>query len=180
MTAKEFWERFEKVCKDEKLIDSWNNTKKFTTRMFELLENVVKEEECSIEYEYFRIDLITYKNTKTSDKIGYLKNYSWELLTAVEHENDSRLWVDEVVKLAHISAELRVVIGYIPLAEKTNQEKYMDEVSTIINSISAWKQTKDKDFLLIIGDSRINDKKERCNYTPYVYNREEQRFKTLK
>ena len=179
MTAKCFWERFEKICKDEELKDNWNNTKKFTNRMLELLEYVVKEDNSIIEREYFRIDLITYKDTKTQTSLGYLKNYSWDLLSAIEHENDSRLWVDEVVKLAHISARLRVVIGYMPLSEKQNQQKYIDEVSYVINDIMAWKQTRENEFLIIIGDSKVSEINQRCNYTPYIYKKDEERFLPL-
>lgn len=51
------------------------------------------------------------------DVMGYEQRqpgipYDWDLRVAFEHENDPRTWHDELCKLCHIVAGLRVLAGY--------------------------------------------------------------------
>ena len=96
------------------------------------------------------------------------KKYCWDLKVAIEHENDSRLWVDEVVKLAHIACPLRVVIGYLPKNNYPHTE-VLNKLAENLNNVSAWHTTKQYPFLLIIGDSKVTHYDERCHYTAYQY-----------
>lgn len=182
MTAQEFWDRFQKeICGNPELCFLWNDATAFTARMLEKLEKVISEKDCKTEREYFRIDLISYRSRLQPQPsatvgedclIGGLKRYSWDLLTAVEHENDHRLWMDEVVKLAHVASPLRVVIGYIPLSMKEMHEAYLTKVAEALEGIEAWRCTKDYgEFLIIIGDCKLSrdDEDGRCVYTPYVF-----------
>jgi hypothetical protein len=175
MTAQEFWMRFCKnIYKDPALCERWNDTAAFTEAILEKLETVIEEDGCRIEREYFRVDLISYRShVKANEALqGGLKRYAWDLVTAVEHENDRRLWMDEVVKLAHIACELRVVIGYLPLHDTHAHEEYLEKIAEELYGIKAWQATKDcGEFMILIGDCKLahDEEERRCVYTPYVF-----------
>ncbi len=180
MKAYDFWVKFqENICENKELIENWNNSKKFTNAIMKKIEDQILKkdtlENIVTEREYFRIDLISYIDTsKTKCLHNSLQNCSWNLICAVEHENDYRLWVDEVVKLAHISCPLRVVIGYLPkekeTLEQTKFSKYLDKVSKLLNNIESWKHTRNSgDFLIIIGDCKLSTTDKKCVYTPFLY-----------
>ena len=175
MTAHDFWVRFQKeICGNSELCGLWYDSTAFTERMMEKLENVIREEHCKTEREYFRIDLISYqcKEQYGSALLGSLKNYSWNLVTAVEHENNRRLWVDEVIKLAHIACRLRVVIGYLPVQDDYGHESYLHRVAEELRGIDAWEHTQScGEFMILIGDCKLEGQETacRCVYTPYVY-----------
>lgn len=59
--------------------------------------------------EYFRVDLIGY--TTEWDKTKPDQQHEWDLRLAYEHENSDR-WDDELCKLCHIVADLRVISSY--------------------------------------------------------------------
>lgn len=175
MTAQEFWRRFRNdIYQNPALGALWNDTAAFTEAILRRLETVISEEGCRTEREYFRVDLISYRGHVTGNEplLGSLKRYSWDLVTAVEHENDRRLWMDEVVKLAHVACELRVVIGYLPLHDTHTHKEYLEKIAEHLQEMTAWQATKDcGEFMILIGDCKLDeqDKTARCMYTPYVY-----------
>lgn len=185
MTAKKFWERFkESIYQNSELVSLWDYTKDFTNSIIDKLENsVIADKNVKTEREYFRIDLVGYiKKESTKTLHRNLQKYSWDLEVAVEHENDYRLWVDEVVKLAHIVCPLRVVIGYLPKnSEKYPHEVVLKKVVENLKEINAWESSsKTGDFMIIIGDCKVGSKSERCVYTPYLYNYGTEAFELLK
>ena len=163
---------------------AWNNTRDFTNRMMEKLEKLVLAEPgMKTEREYFRIDLVGYKKRESAETLYHnLQKYSWDLEVAVEHENDYRLWVDEVVKLAHIVCPLRVVIGYLPKnSEKYPHEVVLKKVVENLKEVKAWESSsKTGDFMIIIGDCKVSSESERCVYSPYLYNYDTETFELLK
>ena len=188
MTAKKFWKDFQKnVCGNEELKKEWFHFKKFTVLIMDKIEQILKyDEDVATEREYFRVDLISYReNNENEFLLNKLYNYTWNLEAAVEHENNSKTWMDEVIKLAHLSCDLRVVIGYLPLSEKKNQKEYLNKIADILNNkISAWKQTKTSgDFLIILGDSSFGSSEQyidnRCVYTPFLYSLQSNLFEEI-
>ena len=93
---------------------------KFATKA---AKNVCKELGLNFQKEYFRIDLIGYKE--------YSK-HNWHLKIAFEHEN-GRSWEDELCKLSHVIADLRVIVSYHNFKNiegpKTNILKKLNELS---------------------------------------------------
>ena len=182
MTAQEFWRRFQKeIHRDPSLCQLWNDPTAFTVGILDKLEEVIAEDGVQTEREYFRIDLISYKShlqaraesSREEEKLyGQLKRYAWDLMTAVEHENDHRLWMDEVVKLAHIASPLRVVIGYLPHCARDEHEIYLSDLAEALGGIRAWQQTRDAgEFLIVIGHCKLarDEEDQRCVYTPYIW-----------
>ena len=182
MTAQDFWIRFQaEIDRNPELCDLWNDTSDFTDRIMGKLQAVIAEDGVKTEREYFRIDLISYQSHLRQDPgapggteplFGSLKRYAWDLVTAVEHENDRRLWMDEVVKLAHVACDLRVVIGYLPLDERERHGAYLDRIAETLEGVRAWRHTRDcGEFMILIGDCKLprGAEEHRCVYTPYLF-----------
>lgn len=95
---------------------------------------------------------------------------------AVEHENSSVSWMDEVVKLLHINCSLRVVIGYLPIGQKGNHQAYLDRITEQINktkAVNTYESLKYGEFMIIIGNSNCHgDEKEFCRYKAYVFDKD--------
>ena len=184
MTAKEFLKRFESLfevgsdsLKDAQ--DNWENSKKFTDDFVKRhIPEIMKEGEgTQTEFEYYRIDIIAYDNSRKEEAIQIAKSleldeiefrpYLWDLKIALEHENDKGEWLDEVVKLSHINCPLRVVIGY---AKPENEEKCITLASKVLQKKIGNNTPKGQDFLLILGKSgeKANDVSA-TTYHPYIY-----------
>ena len=178
MTAQEFWNKFNELFNQDKIKETaqqkWSSYKDYTDYILEQIESILSTDDLETSREYYRIDLIGYNNKNNGKTILLpeyrFKNYQWDLEVAVEHENSSYTWMDEVVKLLHIYCPLRVVIGYIPLINKKEHNKYLDKIYDNIKNLKAKETLKDGNFLIIIGDSECgNDSSQFCHYTPYIY-----------
>ena len=174
MTAQEFWIKFKEIFIKNKdaAIKFWASSKEYTTFILGKIASFLKEQEFETSKEYYRIDLTGWKQLK-GDRYKLLKdkdfeNYLWDLEVAVEHENNDKSWMDEVVKLMHINCPLRIVIGYLPLEE--NKQIYISALNAEIKKVKTYDNMKNGEFLLIIGDSKCkNDKEKFCHYTPYIF-----------
>ena len=136
MTAQEFWENFKKIFtedKEGKAIKCWLSSKKYTEFIMGAIDTFLKKD-FATSREYFRIDLTAWIQLKKDEY--YLlqgknfEKYLWDLEVAVEHENNDKSWMDELVKIMHINCPLRVVIGYLPIEEDKNL--YLSELNTEI------------------------------------------------
>lgn len=59
----------------------------------------------AVDREYLRLDVMGYHQTRPGTW------YDWHLRVAFEHENGDN-WNDELCKLAHVAADLRVLVAY--------------------------------------------------------------------
>jgi len=205
MRAKEFWNAFsEKVMSTtstrDELVKLWNNSKDFTDRMTEIISDIIKEYDktLTVQPEYLRIDVPARKKNNGNGSVfcgeeKKFEKYDWNLEIAVEHENDYRLWMDEVIKLAHINCPLRVVIGYVHVKkdesgnnvsrDKTQKKqlKILNKVADILeDNVIAWNNINPlypNDFMIILGDGNVKTDDSKCYYTPYLYDRKEKCFK---
>ena len=205
MKAQEFWDRFEEKvmmegeCRNQ-LRNDWTTSKVFTESISKVITNIIKdcygENSITVQPEYLRIDIPAWQKNSGNDQsfveeAPNFQKYDWNLKVAVEHENDYRLWMDEVIKLAHINCPLRVVIGYVHIEEnrqKTEEKKkaILKRVAEVLNNnIDAWKavisanNTNPSEFLIILGDGNVK-KENRCYYTPYFYSFSKYEFVNLK
>lgn len=175
MKAQEFWEKFQGIFKEDKegkAIKYWLSSKAYTQFILGAIERFLKEQYLGTSKEYYRIDLTAWTQLKNEDyfllKDKDFEKYLWDLEVAVEHENNDKSWMDEVVKLMHVNCPLRVVIGYLPVKEDKNI--YISALNSEIKKIKAYKDMDKGEFLLIIGDSKCKGIKEKfCHYTPYVF-----------
>lgn len=203
MRAEEFWKAFisQIEINRTKLEKVWNLAGKakgetaFTKEIKIVIANAIADgnkivsesldvhrDEHHIQTEYYRIDLIDWTQKKDNDFYiveGGLDNYqlrkhAWNFDIAVEHENDENDWSDEIIKLAYIFCDLRVVIGYFPYiatGKEEMQQKYLNKVAETINGLKCKGNMKHGEFLVILGDIEKgeSDGFKMLTYTPYLY-----------
>ena len=131
--------------------------------------------------EYFRIDSMGYKSRwrELEEKSGF-NRHLWDLEIAVEHENDCKDWLDEVIKLAHICCPLRVVIGYVPMDKRDRDRELLDYASEALKNLNCRNNVLSGEFMVILGNCNTNKKEEHYfNYKAYVLDVESFEFKEL-
>ncbi len=186
----------EEAINDKNFIKNYKYTEKgkskaFTKKIIELLKQVLEEmtnphhpikidsnkkskiQKLKTQKEYYRIDLIGWTQRKDklkdSEKFEQAKNFNlhmWDLNIAIEHENSSKDWLDEVVKLLYINCPRRLVIGYVNYNKKTrdieaNDKLYLDCVLECLNSLdkdgTKMFIKKDDQFGILLGNAGYDD-----------------------
>ena len=203
MEAREFWESFKRLVEENsaKLEDVWSERsesgkgenpftkeiKQVITQAINQAQGVVGVNTYHTQKEYYRIDLIGWEQKRDTahyeidNDLGYqLNKHAWNFDIAVEHENDEKDWSDEVVKLAYIFCDLRVVVGYFPYMKNKNekwelQQKHLDAVVGTIKQLNCSQNMNHGEFMIILGDvGKENDEGfEKLVYTPYLYNKDD-------
>ena len=103
----------------------------------------------------------------------HLNKHLWDLEVAVEHENDPKDWMDEVVKLAHIVCPLRVVIGYMPRDKRDEDLVYLNYVSRWLQELQCKDNMRCGEYLVILGNSKTDGKPEHFfHYKGYLFHPE--------
>ena len=118
--------------------------------------------------EYYRIDMIGYFNKKDNLPLNskHMKKYYWDFAVAIEHENKSRDWLDEVCKLSYIRCPLRVIISYnVP-----DKDDALKDASKILKTTNAFTD-KEQEFLIILGKNANNFSRDQL-YKGYLLNLE--------
>lgn len=189
VTAKKFFEDFNKITLDNRATVLYQSKTPYTEFVTEKICEQMKKYGLISMKEYYRIDAIGYDSHY--DSIENKENppiipYAWDLKIAVEHENKNNLWMDEVVKLAHICCDLRVVIGYLPMKKRETgeDEKCLEYIVDVMKThCKCFENLKNKDneFMIIIGNSGTDSKHPETyfNYKGYLYNPETEKFELL-
>ena len=185
MDARTFLAKFLNIFVDNRLKaeETYYNNTVFTAFITEEINRILSDGKHEKQNEYFRIDAIrwTGKADDMEDTPGVqLKRHLWDLEVAVEHENDPKDWMDEVVKLAHIACPLRVVVGYMPWDKRNEDQRYLDHVGKWLNELLCKDNMQRGEFLIILGNCNTGGKKERYfGYRGYLFNPERFRFEAL-
>lgn len=151
---------------------AWTNfIKKTTEEMIGIQENGKK----SVSNEYYRIDTLkfaytdfynTFKEKNYKQSFGdkdYLNVYNWKNVYAIEYENDSHSWTDELIKLSHIRSDLKVIIAYSEWLG--GQEEYLKLIEEKISFAKVLlkncqeESLKDK-WLIVFGPCKAKGKEE--------------------
>ena len=136
-TPERFWELYAKMLNEEGTIEDYKDDSKWTKviikKVIEMIKGLGLETQLELETqkEYFRIDVIGYTTEWEEEKliakqrgdegIKMLPLHNWKLKIAYEHENSDD-WSDELCKLCHIAADLKVISSYCDFS-KNNIEK---------------------------------------------------------
>ncbi len=160
--AEKFFEEFVAKSKNSSLKEYSDNTKwTILTRAWitEILKNM--RDDIEINYEYYKIDIIGWSqhNDKLEAKETGLVPHLWNLEFAVEHENNSKEWLDEVCKLSYIRCPLRVVIGY----GNEKAEEKIEMVKTILRETKAFTDDN-QEFLIILGPRKNEIEKGKTDW----------------
>lgn len=138
LTPEGFWESYVEMLNDSEpkltINDYQNNsgwTKQIITRVRKMIHSKM-ETKIETQKEYFRIDVIGYttrwpdeirisQEREKNDGIKMRPLHNWKLRVAYEHENSSD-WSDELCKLCHVAADLRVISSYCDFSKEDIEE----------------------------------------------------------
>lgn len=177
LKAREFYNIFIKNIKEnhDELLHCCGD-RAFTTAIFSILEKILDRMNVKWCREYYNIDLMGYysiNNDKISEDINSINMnyYCWLPYIAIEHENNSREWYDEFIKLLYIRCPLKVIICY-----NENRELDEEKIKVAIKLARSCGDfysccVKDGEFLIIMGNTNkryyeIGD----LEYTGYILN----------
>ncbi len=186
MDAKTFFGEFNALfapesAKLEEAIFAYSHSTDYTNFIMDEINDIIKANNLKKSNEYFRIDAIGYTSRyeELADN-AHLTPHLWDLEVAVEHENDSKDWLDEVIKLAHVCCPLRVVIGYVPWKERNNDLKLLEYAADALNRLNCKNNVAEGEFMVILGNSHVGKQVDRYfNYKAYCLDSKTFEFKPL-
>lgn len=104
VTPEVFWDKYLAELRSCRQWSDYKDNKKWTNFALTTGQKICKSLGLETSKEYFRIDVIGYVNIEPY--------HNWSLKVAFEHENRRQSWPSELCKLAHIIADLRVIVYY--------------------------------------------------------------------
>jgi hypothetical protein len=191
--SQEFYRHFNNLVTDyarDEALEAYSDAKDWTKFLKVNLENIIEaylKEDYQTSNEYLRIDLIGWSSPKwEKDKTwpvnrGYkraaesdvnLYEYCWDLDIAIEYENDPHDWMDEVIKLCHIKAGLKIVIGYARYDDRGSDKIKLHRTAELIGQLTYGGVSDNEELLIILGNSGIDNAEsvERdIDFRPYVF-----------
>ena len=132
--------------------------------------------------EYYRVDALGYTSQRNAlDSIKGFHAQCWDLQIAVEHENDPEEWLDEVIKLAHICCPLRVVIGYVPMNLRDEEDVVrLAYAANALKKLACHDNVVKGEFMVILGNCGTKGNAQNFfHYKAYILNREKFMFEQL-
>ena len=193
MNSFDFFEKFKNLFVEPESLSvlrkDWNSREKFTKTIISFIENILpNNKEYYRQREYYRIDLVGWKNQKNELEKSNIKpnttytlnEHFWSLDIAIEHENDQFDWTDELIKLLYVNCPLRIVIGYYPenLSEESKKETldYASKIVTLANKDQTLIRSN-QEYMLILGKNHTDSKQLGKNtYSAYIYDNALKKF----
>lgn len=177
ISAKMFFELFKSRITKDKFWDLYRNNSEFTAEVTKEINAVIEEMGCQSQNEYFRIDATgwqgRYKEIEGEAKEIGMRAHLWDLIIAVEHENNPKDWTDELIKLVHIRCPLKVIIGYNYYDQRDSREiKKLEYAAKWINKTKAFNSNGKEEYLIILGNCHSKDKEmsyKEFDYRGYLY-----------
>ena len=163
-------------------IDKYSDNTAFTDFVINEINLIIEGMGLIPQNEYFRIDASGYElKHENIQSIKSFRLHCWNLKIAVEHENDPADWLDEIIKLSHISAPLRVVIGYVPMKFRdTLDSERLAFATQALSKLDCQNNIKEGEFLVILGNCNTNGNVDSYfNYKGYILNSDSLTFVPL-
>jgi hypothetical protein len=154
ITAEEFWPKFRDEVRRTGTLEALRNTKAWTHTIIQAAKTVCEQAGLKTGNELY-LDVMGYEQREPG------VNFNWDLRVAFEHEN-FRGWHDELCKLCHVVADLRVLVAYF--GKRTNiEEELRARVATMGERMT---RVSNAEWLFIFGpDDSPNDQR---NWVAYV------------
>ncbi len=179
MTGKEFYKKFNETVTVKKYGNIYSSNRDFTKAVTKEICDILYNGGLEINCEYYNVDVIGWKYTDTDDNFSKLKRKSkmtgnrkpWQLVVAVEHENNQKDWIYELIKLAQFSCPLKIVIGYTPDNNGNRESIEKDRIAYAAECLKASSYNLNGEFLLILGCCEKN-KYTSFGYLGYLFNGE--------
>lgn len=180
ITANQFWNDFVALWSNDAFLnkakEKWHNTDRqtgFTPFIIPHIKKILENCGLTAMTEYYKIDVIGYRDEKTSIPCpAIVEPHFWWLDAAIEHENACGKWTDELAKLLFINCPLRVVIGYYEEGQDIAPAlQYAASVITRANAEAPLPCVPGShEYLLILGESiKDTSRLSAAVYTPYIF-----------
>lgn len=195
LTAETFFKNFCESMQEIGLGDYKSSTKLTKKLMADkdtgVISKILKKNGLEISKEYFRIDVSGWVNRwaeiDEQAKALDLKSHLWDLKVAVEHENDKKDWLDEVVKLAHIRCPLKIVIGYNACDRRNetdgagNDMEKLRFCAEVLQKTRAFDQNGTETYLIILGNAKGKEQSsyDTFDYRGYVFDVSTKQFRQI-
>lgn len=173
--SKRFFEEFRAIFEEGnpkrlEAMEKYTNNTAFTGFIVDEINGIIKAMQAEPQNEYFRIDASGYRSRwEELETIKGFRPHLWDLTVAVEHENDPKDWLDEVIKLAHVCCPLRVVIGYVPMKKRDEEQRLLDYAADALYRLHCRDNVVRGEFMVILGNSSTGrNKKNYFHYRAYV------------
>ena len=195
MTATEFFNEYKSKVREHithtdgrNYLDIYRTDEPTFTELInkQIIHSIIAEAGLDVQHEYFRIDTVGWHGKydildRDRAKTVGLNRHLWDLMIAVEHENDKEDWLDELIKLIHVKCPLKVVIGYNYCdCRGENENNKLQYAAECMQMIKAFSNDTAEEYLITIGNGAPKDK-SKPNYTSfdyraYLYNCDEKQF----
>ena len=188
-TAKDFFEDYtSSVTKG--YWDDYHDNSQWTVCVTQIIRRIIEKYGLTSQTEYYRIDITGWKShweeiSDQASKLG-LNPHLWDLEIAIEHENSSSDWTDELVKLVHIRCPLKVIIGYTPCDMRGTgglEDQRLAFASELMKKVKAFDPGAREQYLIIFGNSAPKDSKSPTysdyGYRGYIYDSDRNAFVEL-
>ncbi|MGN0635411.1 MAG: hypothetical protein ACI4I5_04235 [Acutalibacteraceae bacterium] len=193
MNAKEFFSAFtaqmqESAVQDGKTyLDIYRNNAELTELVNRtVIPNIIKNAGYECIFEYYRVDCAGWLDRKgeieAEAKALNIQAHLWDLMIAVEHENNKADWTDEIIKLMHLRCPLKVVIGYVPCDKREQDTEKLNTVAGWMRRLRAYDAQANEEFLIILGNAAAKDSQEEYkefDYRGYLYNSITRKFQRV-
>ena len=163
LTPERFWElyadKLDEAGKDPKTHEDYQDKTKWTETIMEVAKGVIydmlrdlpNDGQPEVDQESFRIDLVGY-TTKWPEEMKKKKEerqHDWGLKVAYEHENSDE-WDDELCKLCHVVADLRVISSYYDFSK---EEQIEDLLQQRVKKLGMWRihRVPNSQWLFVFG-----------------------------
>jgi hypothetical protein len=146
LTAEEFWPLYRDEVRRRGSVEALRSSSVWTKVAINAAKAVCLTAGLKIGNELY-LDVMGYEQREAG------VNFNWDLRVAFEHEN-TRNWQDELCKLCHVIANLRVLVAYFPMRECI--ERQLQEKIDLMGARAT--RAADCQWLFIFGpeDSRRN------------------------
>lgn len=200
MTSKEFLKEYIRVTDEQRRVSDVDGRTLYEVYTCDepgftkivnktLIHSIIQKAGLTPQHEYLRIDTVGWRGRYTEleeqrSKEVRLNRHLWDLEIAVEHENNKKDWLDELVKLIHIRCPLKVVIGYNHCDERdTGELEKLAYAAECMNMLKAFGSDCGEEYLIIIGNGEPGDKSKggytSFDYRGYLYNYGKKKFERL-
>ncbi len=174
ISAKQFYNDYVTAITKE-YWEAYHDNSRWTECITRIIRAQIENYGLESQTEYFRIDITGWNSRWDSikaeaHKVG-LNPHLWDLKIAVEHENDSSDWSDELVKLAHIRCPLKVIIGYTPCDQRDaggKEDERLAFAANVLQMVEAFDPASKEEILVILGNSAPR-KSSNPQYTDFGY-----------
>lgn len=143
----DFWLRFRGEIRRRASWEAYCQDKLWTPIAKAAAESTCLSFGLELQSEYFHIDVLAYERRVKTEW------FDWDLRIAFEHENCSQKgknWEDELCKLAHVAANLRVLVGYYRVPSAKFLDVLQDRIQLMGDRIDMIPHAK---WLLIFGSA---------------------------